>query len=77
VSRPHWITPPIEESMPLFSAFRREFQEPKVLARSSDPEKVRRLHAQGVSINGIAERTGCSKGAVYGVLKLKKKEGAK
>jgi transposase len=42
-----------------------------------DPEKVKQLHAEGVSVNGIAERTGCSKGAVYGVLKLKKKEGAK
>jgi len=27
VNRPHWVTPPIEESMPLFGA-----------ARSSDPE---------------------------------------
>ena len=35
--RPHYITPPIEESMPLFSASRMEFQEPKALARSSDP----------------------------------------
>jgi DNA invertase Pin-like site-specific DNA recombinase len=42
-----------------------------------DPEKVKQLHAQGVSVNGIAERTGCSKGAVYGVLKLNKKEGAR
>jgi len=42
-----------------------------------DPAKVKQLHAQGVSINGIAERTGCSKGFVYGVLKLKKKEGVK
>jgi DNA invertase Pin-like site-specific DNA recombinase len=42
-----------------------------------DPEKVRRLHAQGVSVNGIAERTGCSKGSVYNVLKLKTKEGSK
>ena len=42
-----------------------------------DPAKVKQLHAQGVSINGIAERTGCSKGFVYGVLKLKKKEGGK
>ena len=42
-----------------------------------DPEKVKQLHAQGVSVNGIAERTGCSKGAVYGVLKLKKQEGTK
>jgi len=30
-----------------------------------------------VSINGISELTGCSKGAVYGVLKLKKKVRAK
>jgi transposase len=42
-----------------------------------DAERIKVLHAQGVSINGIAKRTGCSKGAVYGVLKLKKQEGAK
>lgn len=42
-----------------------------------DPEKIRKLHAQGVSIYGIVSRTGVSKGAVYGVLKLKSQGGAK
>jgi hypothetical protein len=42
-----------------------------------DPKKVKQLHEQGVCVKGIAERTGCSKGAVYGVLKLKKQERAK
>jgi hypothetical protein len=42
-----------------------------------DPEKIKKLHAQGVSIYGIASRTGVSKGAVYGVLKLKSQGRAK
>ena len=42
-----------------------------------DKDKVKQLHAQGVSIKGIAERTGCTKGTVYGVLKLKKQRVAK
>jgi predicted Rossmann fold nucleotide-binding protein DprA/Smf involved in DNA uptake len=44
--RPHYITPPIEESMPLFSASRMEFQEPKVLARASDPVTSHQAAAQ-------------------------------
>ena len=42
-----------------------------------DKDKVRKLHAQGVSISAIAERAGCHKGTVYAVLKLKKQGGAK
>jgi predicted Rossmann fold nucleotide-binding protein DprA/Smf involved in DNA uptake len=51
--RPHYITPPIEESMPLFSASRMEFQEPKVLARSSDPATS---HAAAAQAGGLATR---------------------
>ena len=42
-----------------------------------DIDKVKQLHAQGVTVRAIAERTGYSKGAVYGVLELKKQRGAK
>jgi hypothetical protein len=42
-----------------------------------DHDKLRQLHDQGVSVKGISERTGCSKGAVYAALKLKKQERAK
>lgn len=42
-----------------------------------DKDKMRQLHDQGVSVKAIAERTGCSKGAVYAALKLKKQGRAK
>lgn len=42
-----------------------------------DPQKIKKLAAQGVSITAIAARTGVSKGAVYGVLQLKKQGGVK
>ena len=42
MTRPHWVTPPIEESMPLFSA-----------ARSSDPATS---HAAAAQAGGLATR---------------------
>jgi predicted Rossmann fold nucleotide-binding protein DprA/Smf involved in DNA uptake len=42
MTRPHWVTPPIEESLPLFGA-----------ARSSDPETSHAAAAQAV---GLATR---------------------
>jgi predicted Rossmann fold nucleotide-binding protein DprA/Smf involved in DNA uptake len=42
MSRPHWVTPPIEESLPLFCA-----------ARSSDPETS---HAAAAQAGGLATR---------------------
>ena len=42
MSRPHWVTPPIEESMPLFGA-----------ARSSDPATS---HAAAAQAGGLATR---------------------
>ena len=42
-----------------------------------DPEKIKKLHGQGVTPYGIAERIGCSRGIVYSVLKLKKQGGPK
>jgi predicted ArsR family transcriptional regulator len=42
MSRPHWITPPLEESMPLFAA-----------ARASDPETSHQAAAQA---GGLASK---------------------
>lgn len=42
MNRPHWITPPIEESMPLFAS-----------ARSSDPQTS---HAAAARAGGLASR---------------------
>ena len=42
MSRPHWVTPPIEESLPLFGA-----------ARSSDPETSHQAAAQA---GGLASK---------------------
>ena len=42
MNRPHWVTPPIEESLPLFGA-----------ARASDPETS---HAAAAQAGGLATR---------------------
>jgi transposase len=36
-----------------------------------DAERIKVLHAQGVSAYAIADRVGCSRGMVYGVLRTK------
>jgi hypothetical protein len=36
-----------------------------------DPEKIRKLAAQGVSPYCIAERIGCSRAVVYSTLKIR------
>lgn len=42
-----------------------------------DPAKIRKLAAEGVSVYCIAERTGCSRAVVYGVLKLRQQEASR
>jgi hypothetical protein len=42
-----------------------------------DPEKIRKLAAQGVSAYCIAERIGCSRAVVYAALKIRSGGGVK
>lgn len=42
-----------------------------------DPEKIRKLASEGVSAYCIAERIGCSRAVVYGVLQLRKQGAGK
>jgi hypothetical protein len=42
-----------------------------------DPEKIRKLAAQGVSPHCIAERIGCSRAVVYAALKIRSGGGVK
>ena len=42
-----------------------------------DPERIKKLAAQGVSAYGIAERIGCSRAVVYSTLKIKSGGGVK
>ena len=42
-----------------------------------DPDKIRKLHSQGVSAYCIAERIGCSRAVVYSTLKIRSGGGVK